>query len=270
MAEANLPASGSSSGQFDRTPITPEQFNKLSPFDQREEYERIYDLYTMSNERSKSQSNDTKRGRLQEEEDWHDSSLVDQMLVDRQSANPNEKSLVEALKVKDVRYATFEQKASGYLRDLQDKEQQLQNALARIDAMKSMETEKILSASVANCDNFNSIQVDNLRDELKDRDVTIRIMAQSTQRDQERNAELSAHLGVLRSGKERVEAENRTLTQQLDEEMLHNQILRNLLQMIARRSLQQARRPLRQGRPRLLIIQPLSLPATEVIPDSLG
>ena len=46
--------------------------------------------------------------------------------------------------------------------------------------MKSMvkETEKRLSASIENYDQL-IIQVHNLRDELEDRDITIRIMAQA-------------------------------------------------------------------------------------------
>ena len=221
----------------------------------------------MCNEQSKLQSiesNDTEPGRFLKKEDFDGSSVVDHTLVDRQSANPHETSLVEALKEKDVQYVKLKQKASGLSRDLQDSKQKLQNASARIDDLKSMaiETEKKLSASVENCDQL-IIQVDNLRDELEDRDITIRIMAQSARRDQEWNAEISAHMEVLQSGQEQVEAENRTLRQQIQEEMWRNQILRNLLLMIARR-------PLRQGGPPLLIIQPLSLPVTEVIPDSLG
>ena len=85
-----------------------------------------------------------------------------------------------ALKEKDVRYAKLEQKASDLSRDLQDREQKLQNATVRIDDMKSMvkETEKRLSASIENCGQL-VIQVHNLRDKLEDRDITIRNMAQS-------------------------------------------------------------------------------------------
>ena len=267
MAEANLAASSSNNP-------TPGQFIILDQFHQREAYTRLYEqhmlckaegLHTVGLQPVKSQG----EGGLVA------SSAIDQTLVGRQLKNANDAiaSLIESVKDKDVLIDELYEKINDLSRDLKDRDKKLLNATLKKDEVEKTKTK--LSECEEKCGHL-TIQVRNLLDEIKDRDIKIHSMAQCAQRRQEHCDE---EFALLEEQLADVREENAILIQQIEEEIGRNQIFRDWLNN-ARRYLRQGElllpqeEPLPQEDPPLpeeepLLAQAFDLPEAEVIPHTL-